>query len=90
MHLTLDLGAKVKCVTYCSGNSFHKSGHCRPDLNPGDLETNRCLKTTIGNVYAKSREDICKTHKDIDHKIFTKTVTVSLTFDLVTRKYIGA
>ena len=68
MHLTLDLFTKVKYMTDCSGNGFHKSGHCRLDLWLSALETSSCLKTTIGNVYAMSQEDICKTHKDIDHK----------------------
>ena len=62
------------------------------------LEINSCLKTNIGNVYAKVQEDIYKTGKDNVWKPqrgrqtemgFIKTVTVALTFGLVTSKSIG-
>ena len=43
---------------------FTKNDHSCLDLWPIDLKIHRFLKTNIGNVCAKSQEDICKTDKD--------------------------
>ena len=45
----------VKLTKIMTRNGFHENGQGSLDLWPGDLKINRCLKTKIDNMYAKSQ-----------------------------------